>query len=201
MEKLTSQQSKVLKAIKEIIRERGYPPSVRELGERLSLKSTATVHTHLRNLERKGYIERTAQKSRAFNVIDKDTEESSVVMVPIVGTVRAGTPILAVENIQEMMPLPRAFVKSDSVFLLQVEGDSMIDAGIFHGDYVLVRQQDSADNGDIVVALLDDEATVKTFYREKDAVRLQPENPNLEPIISRDVKILGRVIGLFRSMR
>ncbi len=202
MDKLTTQQARVLEAIKQIIQETGYPPSVRELGERLGLKSTATVHTHLRNLERKGFLKREAQKSRAFNITESPPEKypRSAVMVPIVGVVRAGTPVLAVENIEDVVPFPRHFVKSENVFLLKVEGDSMIGAGIYHGDYVLVRQQDNADNGDIVVALLEDEATVKTFFREKNAVRLQPENPEMEPIIARSVKILGRVMGLYRPM-
>ncbi len=203
MVKLTTRQAKVLEVIKESIRETGYPPSVRELGERLGLKSTATVHTHLRNLEKKGFLRRVAQKSRAFNLTAglQDDNSGSVVMVPLVGMVRAGTPVLAVENIEDVVPFPRYFVKSENVFLLKVEGDSMIGAGIFEGDYVLVRQQGHADNGDIVVALLDDEATVKTFFREKNAVRLQPENSELAPIIVRSVKILGRVIGVYRPMR
>ncbi len=203
MTKLTAQQAKVLEAIRGSIRETGYPPSVRELGGLLGLKSTATVHTHLRNLERKGFLKRTAQKSRAFNITDDFAEKSPgpVLMVPLVGMVRAGTPVLAVENIEDMVPFPRSFVKSENVFLLRVEGDSMIDAGIFDGDFVLVRQQESAQNGDIVVALLGEEATVKTFYREKDAVRLQPENPRLAPIISRDVRVIGKVVGLYRSVR
>jgi repressor LexA len=202
MVKLTAQQARVLAVIKESIRGTGYPPSVRELGELLGLKSTATVHTHLRNLERKGYLKRVAQKSRAFNVTDSFTQKDPgpVVMVPLVGVVRAGIPVLAVENIEDMLPFPRTFVKAENVFLLQVQGDSMIEAGIYEGDYVLVRQQDSADNGDIVVALLGDEATVKSFYREKDAVRLQPQNSRLSPIVSRDVRVLGKVIGLYRSL-
>ncbi len=202
MAKLTAQQARVLEVIKESIRETGYPPSVRELGEMLGLKSTATVHTHLRNLERKGYLKRVAQKSRAFNITDtfSQKEPGPVVMVPLVGLVRAGVPVLAVENIEDMVPFPRNFVKAENVFLLRVQGDSMIDAGIFDGDYVLVRQQDSADNGDIVVALLGEEATVKSFYKEKDAIRLQPQNPRLTPIVSRDVRVLGKVIGLYRTV-
>jgi len=202
MEKLTARQARVLEAIRESIKETGYPPSVRELGEKLGLKSTATVHNHLRTLERKGYLKRAAQKSRAYNLVDgfKMKEPGPIVMVPLVGKVRAGTPILAVENVEDMMPFPRSFVKTDNVFLLQVEGDSMVGAGILQGDYVLVRQQDTAEDGDIVVALLDDEATVKRFYKEKDAIRLQPENPQVRPIISKDVRILGKVIGLYRSM-
>ncbi len=204
MGKLTSQQSKVLDAIRDSIRDSGYPPSVRELGSKLGLKSTATVHTHLRNLERKGFLKRAAQKSRAFNIIENQDENRAAepfLMIPLVGMVRAGTPVLAVENIEEMVPFPRSFVKSENVFLLRVEGDSMINAGIFDGDFVLVRQQDDALNGDVVVAMLGDEATVKTFYREKDSVRLQPENPRLSPIVSRDVRLVGKVIGLYRNVR
>lgn len=203
MAKLTTQQARVLEVIKECIRETGYPPSVRELGERLGLRSTATVHTHLRNLERKGFLKRVAQKSRAFNITDPsgEKEPGPVVMVPLVGMVRAGTPVLAVENIEDMVPFPRSFIKAENVFLLRVQGDSMVDAGILDGDYVLVRQQDTADNGDIVVALLGEEATVKSFFREKDAVRLQPENPRLSPIVSRDVRVLGKVVGLYRAVR
>jgi repressor LexA len=203
MVKLTAQQARVLEVIKESIREIGYPPSVRELGEKLGLKSTATVHTHLRNLERKGYLKRVAQKSRAFNITDSfsQKEPGPVVMVPLVGMVRAGMPVLAVENIEDMLPFPRSFVKAENVFFLRVQGDSMVDAGIFDGDYVLVRQQETADNGDIVVALLGEEATVKSFFKERDAVRLQPQNPRLAPIVSRDVRLLGKVIGLYRSVR
>lgn len=202
MEKLTYQQSRVLEAIKEYLQETGYPPSVRELGKKLGLKSTATVHSHLRTLERKGYLLRTAQKSRAYTIVGDIVHEQPLpaVMVPVVGMVREGVPVLAVENIEEYVPLPRSFVRSENVFMLQVEGDSMIGAGIHEGDYVIVRQQDTAENGDIVVALIDDEATVKTFYKEKGAIRLQPENPEMSPIISKDVRILGKVIGLYRSL-
>lgn len=199
MEKLTPQQERVLQVIKEIIAETGYPPSVRELGKRLGLKSTATVHSHLATLERKGYIHKTAQKSRAFNLVQKEVTPPTV-LVPLVGKVRAGMPILASENISEMLPFPKSLVKGENVFLLQVEGDSMIGAGIYANDYVLVRQQETAEDGDIVVALIEDEATVKRFFKEKDAVRLQPENPHMEPIISRDVRILGKVIGLYRTI-
>ncbi|MBP8613325.1 MAG: transcriptional repressor LexA [Firmicutes bacterium] len=201
MEELTFQQARVLEVICEYIREKGYPPSVRELGERLGLKSTATVHSHLRTLERKGYLERTAQKSRAFNVVEgiEDDSYPQSVMVPIVGTVRAGVPILAVENIDEFVPLPRSLLNNENVFMLRVQGDSMIGAGIFDGDLVLVKQQESAENGDIVVALLDDEATVKTFYKDEDSITLRPENPDYEPIVSGNVHILGKVVGLYRS--
>ncbi len=202
MDKLTPQQSRVFQAICDCIDETGYPPSVRELCQRLDLKSTATVHTHLRNLERKGYIKREAQKSRAFNITQSAANEpEGIVMVPLLGMVRAGMPVLAVENIEEVIPFPKALVKSDNLFLLRVEGESMVEAGILPGDYVLVRQQDSAEDGDTVVALLGDEATIKTFYREKDRIRLQPQNSTMSPIVSRDVRILGKVVGLYRSVR
>lgn len=200
MEKLTKQQERALKVIRRTIQQRGYPPSVRELCDLLGLKSTATAHTYLRTLERKGYIKRAPFRSRALEVVEKADEGSDAVMVPVVGRVRAGVPILAVENIEDIVPLPRSFVRSERAFLLKVEGDSMVEAGIQDGDYVLVRQQDTADDGDIVVALLEDEATVKVFYRDREGVRLEPRNPNFEPIIAKDVKILGKVIGLYRSI-
>jgi repressor LexA len=201
MEKLTKQQARVLEIIRKSINLNGYPPSVRELGESLGLRSTATVHSHLRNLERKGYLRKDAQKSRAFHIVEKERKSSDVVMVPIVGTVRAGMPVLAVENIEDVIPFPRALIKNEDVYLLRVEGDSMRDVGIFHGDYVLVRRQDFADNGDVVVALVDDEATVKTFYKHEDHIRLQPENSTMEPIITTSVMILGKVIGLYRGIK
>jgi len=181
MEDLTPQQAKVLQTICDYIDEKGYPPSVRELGERLGLKSTATVHSHLKTLERKGYLERSAQKSRAFNVREG------------VGGSR--------HNIDEFVPLPRSFVSSENVFMLRVQGDSMIGAGIFDGDMVVVKQQDAAENGDIVVALIDDEATVKTFYKDESVIVLKAENPNYEPIVSKEVQILGKVVGLYRSLQ
>ncbi|HHY34051.1 MAG TPA: transcriptional repressor LexA [Firmicutes bacterium] len=200
MEKLTKHQENALKVIQRSIQQRGYPPSVRELCDLLGLKSTATVHTYLRTLERKGYIKRTPFRSRALEVVENSDAGSDAVMVPIVGRVRAGVPILAIENVEDIVPLPRSFVRSERAFLLKVEGDSMVEAGIQDGDYVLVRQQDTADDGDIVVALLEDEATVKVFYRDRDAVRLEPRNPDFEPIVAKDVKILGKVIGLYRSI-
>lgn len=200
MEKLTEHQEKALKVIRRSLHQRGYPPSVRELCDLLGLKSTATVHTYLRTLERKGYIKRTPFRSRALELVENADAGSDAVMVPVIGKVRAGVPILAVENVEDIVPLPRSFVRSERAFLLKVEGDSMVEAGIQDGDYVLVRQQDTADDGDIVVALLEDEATVKVFYRDWDAIRLEPRNPNFEPIIAKDVKILGKVIGLYRSI-
>ncbi|MFO7941319.1 MAG: transcriptional repressor LexA [Bacillota bacterium] len=203
---LTKRQRDVLSYIIESTRERGFPPSVREICQGVGLKSPSTVHSHLSSLEQKGYIRRDPSKGRAIEIVLDDAGLSpvdfdDVVAVPLVGRVTAGTPILAVENIEEYLPLPRSLTRGaqDGVFLLKVEGSSMIDSGILDGDTVVVRRQNHADNGDIVVAMVgDEEATVKRFYREKDAVRLQPENRSMEPIITRDVTILGLVVGLFR---
>ncbi len=203
---LTKRQRDVLSYIIESTRERGFPPSVREICQGVGLKSPSTVHSHLSSLEQKGYIRRDPSKGRAIEIVLDDAGLSpvdfdDVVAVPLVGRVTAGTPILAVENIEEYLPLPRSLTRGaqDGVFLLKVEGSSMIDSGILDGDTVVVRRQNYADNGDIVVAMVgDEEATVKRFYREKDAVRLQPENRSMEPIITRDVTILGLVVGLFR---
>lgn len=199
---LSSRQTAILEFIKRKIREKGYPPSVREIGEAVGLSSSSTVHGHLAQLEGKGYIRRDPSKPRAIEVTDGSSEiiKKEMVNVPIVGKVTAGQPILAVENIDDTFPLPVDFVRSDDVFILSVRGDSMIEAGILNGDYVLVRQQPTAKNGDIVVALLGDEATVKTFYKESDHVRLQPENPSLDPILVKEVSILGKVIGVFRRI-
>jgi len=192
----------ILDFIKKEIRTKGYPPSVREIGEAVGLSSSSTVHGHLAQLEAKGYLRRDATKPRAIEVLDgsEHVVKKDMVNVPIVGKVTAGQPILAVENIEDTFPLPLDFVRNDNVFILSVRGDSMIEAGILDGDYILVRQQNTARNGEIVVALLEDEATVKTFYKEKDHIRLQPENPHLEPIIVKDVSILGKVIGVFRRL-
>lgn len=203
---LTKRQRDVLSYIIESTRERGFPPSVREICQGVGLKSPSTVHSHLSSLEQKGYIRRDPSKGRAIEIVLDDAGLSpvdfdDVVAVPLLGRVTAGTPILAVENIEEYLPLPRSLTRGaqDGVFLLKVEGSSMIDSGILDGDTVVVRRQNHADNGDIVVAMVgDEEATVKRFYREKDAVRLQPENRSMEPIITRDVTILGLVVGLFR---
>ncbi len=179
--------------------EKGYPPSVREIGAAVGLNSSATVHSHLNSLEKKGFIRRDPTKPRAIEILD-DSFQSVVdaVPVPVVGRVTAGAPILAVENIEDYFPLPRQVIRDQEVFILQVRGDSMVEAGILDGDYVLVRRQNTADNGDIVVALLGDEATVKTFYKEKTHIRLQPENRSLSPILTQNVIVLGKVIGVFR---
>ncbi len=196
---LTKRQEEILNFIKKTVLEKGYPPSVREIGAAVGLNSSATVHSHLNSLESKGLIRRDPTKPRAIEILD-DGFQSVVeaVPVPVVGRVTAGAPILAVENIEEYFPLPRHVVRDQEVFILQVRGDSMIEAGILDGDYVLVRRQSFADNGDIVVALLGDEATVKTFYKEKTHVRLQPENSALSPILTQNVTVLGKVIGVFR---
>ncbi|ADQ04832.1 transcriptional repressor, LexA family [Caldicellulosiruptor owensensis OL] len=198
---LTKKQEEILEFIKKRIKEKGYPPAVREICEATGLKSTSTVHGHLTRLEKKGYIRRDPSKPRAIEIVDDEFYvHRNVVQLPLVGKVTAGEPILAVENIEETMTLPYDLVGTEDAFLLRVRGDSMIEAGIFDNDIIIVRRQNIAENGDIVVALIDDEATVKRFYKEHDHIRLQPENKAMEPIIVKDVKILGKVIGLIRRM-
>jgi repressor LexA len=201
---LTKRQEEILDFIRGEVHRRGYPPSVREIGEAVGLSSSSTVHSHLAALETKGFVRRDPSKPRALEVLDfRDTEAAvdmgQVYAVPLVGHVAAGEPILAAENIEETVPLPAQFA-GDSTFLLRVRGDSMIEAGILEGDLVVVRQQRTAENGDVVVAMIEDEATVKTFYREADRIRLQPENSTMEPIYSRDVEVLGKVTALFRRI-
>ncbi len=199
MQELSAKQQQILSYLKSEVQKKGYPPSVREICQAVGLKSTSTVHAHLSRLEKKGYIRRNPTKPRAIEILDQ-TDKKDVVEVPIVGTITAGTPILAVQNIEDTFPLPVNFLNYDTdVFMLRVKGESMIEAGIFDRDLILVRQQSSADNGAIVVALLEDSATVKTYYKEKDYIRLQPENATMSPIITKDVKVLGKVIGLFRK--
>ncbi len=205
MTKLSNRQQAILDFIRSEVREKGYPPSVREIGEAVGLASSSTVHGHLDRLEKKGCIRRDPTKPRAIELLgeedERDTVRIAVSKVPLVGKVTAGQPITAVENIEEYFPLPAHLVKDDEVFMLSVVGESMIEAGIHDGDYVIVRQQQTANNGEIVVAMTeDDEATVKTFYKERDHVRLQPENPTMEPLRYKHVTILGKVIGLFREM-
>ncbi|MBM6830170.1 transcriptional repressor LexA [Anaerotignum lactatifermentans] len=201
MNELSAKQKQILEYMKQEVREKGYPPSVREICEAVGLKSTSTVHGHLSRLEKKGLIRRDPTKPRAIEILDEDyaLPEKELVQVPIIGNITAGSPILAVENIEDTFPIPVEYVHNDKVFMLKVRGESMIGAGIFDKDMILVRQQNTANNGDIVVALIEDYATVKTFYKEKDFVRLQPENPSMTPIMVRDVTILGKVIGLFRK--
>lgn len=197
----TTKQMQILEFIKREILEKGYPPSVREICKAVGLKSTSTVHGHLERLEKKGLIRRDATKPRAIEIIEEFQSKKELVNIPIIGKVTAGEPILATENIDDIFPLPMDFIKSRyQTFILKVQGESMIEAGILDGDYVIVEQRSYADNGEIVVALIDDSATVKTFYMEKNYIRLQPQNSSLAPIILKDVKILGVVIGLFRKL-
>jgi len=191
----------VLESIHTITGEKGYPPTVREIGDRLGLRSSCTVQRHLEALERKGYIKRDRTKARSVEILQADDPTMvpvPMVAVPVVGTVAAGQPILATENIEEVFPLPRDVVKDDKCFMLQVQGDSMIDAGIFDGDYVVVRQQPSAEDGDIVVALLEDEATVKRFRRLRSRIHLEPANKSMGPIVADEVQIVGKVLMSIR---
>lgn len=206
-EDLSEKQLIILNFIKREIQTKGYPPAVREICKAVNLKSTSTVHGHLAKLEEKGYIRKDPTKPRAIEILDDSDNEGifsrkEIIDVPIIGKVTAGQPILAVENIEDTFPVPVDFVQNKTAFMLNVKGESMIEAGILDGDYVLVQQQSTATNGEIVVALLEDEeATVKTFFKEKDYIRLQPENQTMDPIISRDVKILGKVVGVFRRLK
>ena len=202
MSDLTTKQEEILNFLKQVNSDRGYPPSVREICLAVGLKSTSTVHSHLSKLEDKGYIRRDPTKPRAIEVIDesKNWLTDHVTPVPVIGTVTAGTPILATENIEEYYPLPNHMAKQGNIYMLRVKGESMINAGILNKDYIIVRQQEHAENGDIAVALLGDEVTVKRFYKEKNRIRLQPENDTMDPIFCLDVKIIGKVIGLFREI-
>ncbi len=206
MVKISKRQQDILNFIKDEVKSKGYPPSVREIGEAVGLASSSTVHGHLARLESKGLIRRDPTKPRAIEILEVDENahipRNQVVNVPVVGKVTAGLPITAIENIEEYFPLPERLVPSDEqVFMLEIMGESMIEAGILDGDYVIVKQQQTANNGDIVVAMTeDDEATCKRFFKEKEYVRLQPENPTMEPIILKNVSILGKVIGVYRQI-
>lgn len=201
-EDLSQNQIKILNFIKSQIQKQGYPPSVREICKGVNLKSTSTVHRHLERLETKGYIRKDPTKPRAIEVLDKSDDNNfpvkKTVDIPIIGSVTAGEPILAFEHIEDTFPVPIELAERGPLFMLKVQGESMINAGILSGDYVIVKQQNDAINGDIVVALLDDEATVKRFFKEKDCIRLQPENDAMSPILVKDAIILGKVIGLYR---
>lgn len=200
---LNNRQKQILAYIKDTLRIKGYPPSVREIGEAVGLSSSSTVHGHLAKLETLGFIRRDQDKPRAIEILDEAPwRQKKLTPVPLVGRVTAGQPILAVENVEEIYPFPVELVgNAENVFMLSVQGESMINAGIFDGDYVLVREQNNAYNNDIVVALVnDEEATVKRFFKEKGHVRLQPENDHMEPILVTEVAILGKVIGVFRRL-
>lgn len=199
---ITSKQQQVLDYIKEEILKRGYPPAVREICEAVGLKSTSSVHAHLESLEKKGYIRRDPTKPRAIEIVDDgfQTIRQEMTSIPIVGTVAAGQPILAQQNISGYFPLPVEMVPNSETFVLKVKGDSMINIGIYDGDQIFVECTNTARNGDVVVALIEDSATVKTFYAENGHYRLQPENDTMDPIIVNEVKILGKVFGVFRRM-
>ena len=200
--KISTKQKEILEYIKSEILSKGYPPAVREICEAVKLKSTSSVHAHLETLEKNGYIRRDPTKPRAIEIIDDNFNltRREVVNVPMVGQVAAGEPILAVQNIESYFPIPTEFMPNEESFMLKVKGESMINAGIFNGDNVLVMKQSTANNGDIVVALVDDSATVKTFYKENGHIRLQPENDTMDPIIVNNCSILGKVFGVFRFL-
>lgn len=195
-------QERILAFIRNQIQTRGYPPSVREIANAVGLKSTSTVHGHLQRLEKKGLIHRDAMKPRAMEITaEGESEHTSTMAVPLLGNVTAGQPILAEENLDEFIELPESMLGDGEHFILRVHGESMINAGILDGDYIVVRRQQEANNGEIVVAMIEDSATVKRFYREKGRIRLQPENDTMEPIYARDVTILGKVISLYRIVQ
>ncbi|HIR26575.1 MAG TPA: transcriptional repressor LexA [Candidatus Choladousia intestinigallinarum] len=201
--KITKKQEEILEYIKNEILERGFPPAVREICQAVHLKSTSSVHSHLESLEKNGYIRRDPTKPRAIEILDDSFQmlRREMVNVPIVGTVAAGQPIFAEQNIENYFPIPAEYMPNQPSFILKVKGDSMINAGILDGDRVVVVQQSTAENGDMVVALVDDSATVKTFYKEDGYFRLQPENDAMEPIIVKDLQILGKVFGVMRFFR
>ena len=208
----TRKERAILKFIEEQVMDKGYPPSVREIGKAIGLSSTATVHAYLAKLEKQGFIKKEDKKGRTLKVIKGSDgkpvtkakknfyTQKELVDVPIIGKITAGQPILAVENVTDTFPIPIDFVGNSESFMLTVRGESMIEAGILDGDYILVKKQNNARNGEIVVALIGEEATVKTFYKEKDYIRLQPENSTMDPIIVPDCQILGKVAGVFRKM-
>ncbi|MCR4955868.1 MAG: transcriptional repressor LexA [Lachnospiraceae bacterium] len=200
--KISEKQKEILEYIKTEILNKGYPPTVREICETVHLKSTSSVHSHLETLEKKGYIRRDLAKPRAIEIIDDNFNltRREMVNVPMVGQVAAGAPILAVENVENYFPVPAEYMPNEQTFMLKVKGESMINIGIYDGDQILVEQTSSARNGDVVVALIDDSATVKTFYKEDGYIRLQPENDTMDPIIVEDCQILGKVFGVFRFL-
>ena len=210
---LSERQEEILAFLSDFTCKNGYPPSVREIGDAVGLSSSSTVHSHLNTLEDKGYIRRDPSSARALSIISRDRGLSmdkamnpsrqlprNVIELPLVGRVAAGIPSLAAQDIEDSMILPTQIVGDTGSFMLTIKGDSMVEVGIFDGDYVVVKEQPTANNGDIVVALIEDEATVKTFYRETDRIRLQPENHSMEPIYVRNVTILGKVIALLRTL-
>ena len=201
--KISAKQQQILDYIKDEILKKGYPPTVREIGETVNLKSTSSVHSHLETLEKNGYIKRDPTKPRAIEICDDSFQivRTEMVSLPVIGNVAAGQPILAEENIEDYFPVPADVVPEGESFILKVRGDSMINAGIFSGDRIFVNTCNTANNGDMVVALIEDGATVKTFYKENGHIRLQPENDTMDPIIVDDCQIVGKVFGVFRFYR
>lgn len=201
--KISGKQQEILEYMKAQILSKGYPPSVREICEAVKLKSTSSVHSHLETLEKNGYIRRDSTKPRAIEIVDDEFNlaRRDLVSVPVVGSVAAGEPLLAVENITEYFPIPAEYMPSEESFILVVKGDSMVNVGVYSGDKIIVKKTNTASNGDMVVALVDDSVTVKTFYKEKNHFRLQPENDTMEPIILDKVEVIGKVIGLIRMYR
>ncbi len=199
---LSKRQGEILKYIKSCIIKKGYPPSVREIGAAVGLSSSSSVHSNLEALEKKGYIRKSPNKSRTIEVVDEDFsyKKNNTVNIPLLGEVAAGQPIFAQENISDYFPVPAQLLPKADTFMLTVHGDSMINAGIYDGDCIIVAKQTSAQDGDIVVVLFEDSATVKTFYKEKEFIRLQPENDTMEPILVKEAVILGKVAGLFRKI-
>ena len=200
--RITPKQQEILDFLKKEILMKGYPPAVREICEAVHLKSTSSVHSHLETLEKNGYIRRDPTKPRAIEIIDDSFNylrtEAEITSIPVIGTVAAGQPLLAVENVMDYFPFPADLLPNEETFILKVKGDSMINMGIYDGDYLIVEKKNTANNGDIVVALVDDSATVKRFYKEDGHIRLQPENDYMDPIIVDDCQILGKVFGVFR---
>lgn len=196
----STKQVEIYEFIKSQIKEKGYPPSVREICAAVGLKSTSTVHGHLERLEKKGLIKRDPTKPRTIEVVENSLNRKEMINVPILGTITAGLPILAVENIEDTFPLPVNYVKSNKdLFILKVKGESMIDAGILDGDFSIIEKANSSNNGEIVVALIDNEATLKRFFKEKDHIRLQPENKNMSPIIVPECQVIGKLVGIYRQ--
>lgn len=196
----SDKQTQIYNFLIEFTKSKGYPPSVREICQAVSLKSTSTVHGHLKRLEKKGLIYRDPTKPRALEIVELSNEEKELIDIPIVGKVTAGMPILATENIEDMFQIPINYVKhNNDLFILKVTGNSMIEAGILDGDLAIIEQKNVATNGDIVVALIENEATIKRFFKENGFIRLQPENKNYEPILVEDCSILGKLVGIYRA--
>ncbi|HBC97263.1 MAG TPA: repressor LexA [Clostridium sp.] len=195
-----NRQLQIYEFIKSQIKEKGYPPSVREICAAVGLKSTSTVHNHLAKLEKRGLIKRDGIKSRTIEIIEKSAPQKEMIDVPIIGNIAAGIPILATENIEDFFPIPMDYIKNDKkLFILKVKGESMVDAGILDGDFSILEQTNVAENGDIVAAMIGNEATLKRFFKGKDSIRLQPENKNMSPIIVTDCKIIGKLVGIYRK--